>query len=61
MLICYSCIGRVVSLRGDAVPCTVTVRARGLQSSQCDNNTEESTHAEPNGHFRVRGLKVNLT
>ena len=60
MLICYSCIGRVVSLRGDAVPCTVTVRARGQQSSQCDN-TEESTQAEPNGHFRVRGLKVNLT
>jgi len=59
--VAYSCMGRVVSLSGDAstgaLPCSVTVRAEGDATGAC-SNTEESAQAEGgSGYFRVRGLK----
>lgn len=57
LCICFSCVGNVVSIRGDAVPCSVMVYARGDSHGPCAN-TEESSQAERSGLFRIRGLKV---
>lgn len=48
----------MVNLRSDPITQRVLIKAQGIKGDDCIN-TEESSFAEPNGQFRVRGLKVS--
>ena len=57
LAIVCSCIGNVVDLKGEPITHRVLVKAQGIRGDDCVN-TEESSQAEADGRFRVRGLKV---
>lgn len=55
-----SCTGKVVSLKGEPIEHPVLLVAEVIKEAEGCTNAEESSQADSNGQFRIRGLKVRM-